>query len=107
MAALLLSDPGFLRRLATGVTVELRVKPRARQSLLAGSRAALQAAIAAPPVDGKANAALIALLAESWRLPKSAFAIAKGTTSRTKKISIAGDPAVIAGRIARWMETNG
>lgn len=102
-----MSDPAFLRRLASGVTVELRVTPRARRSALDGSRAALTAAIAAPPVDGKANAALIALLAESWRLPKSAFAIAKGTTSRTKKVSIAGDPAVIAGRIAQWMETDG
>ena len=67
----------------------------------------LKAAVAAPPVDGKANAALIALLADSWRLPKSAFAIAKGTTSRTKKISIAGEPALIAERIVRWMESHG
>ena len=102
-----MSDPAFLRRLATGVTVELRVQPRARRSALEGSRSALKAAIAAPPVDGKANAALLALLAESWRLPKSAFAIAKGTTSRTKKVSIAGEPAVIADRIAQWMETHG
>jgi uncharacterized protein (TIGR00251 family) len=101
-----LSDPAFLRRLASGVTVELRVQPRARRSALAGSRVALKAAVAAPPIDGKANAALIALLAETWRLPKSAFAIAKGTTSRTKKISIAGEPALIADRIAQWMESH-
>jgi uncharacterized protein (TIGR00251 family) len=102
-----LSDPAFLRRLASGVTVELRVQPRARRSALDGSRAALKAAVAALPIDGKANAALIALLADSWRLPKSAFAIAKGTTSRTKKISIAGEPALIADRIAQWIETHG
>jgi uncharacterized protein (TIGR00251 family) len=101
-----LSDPAFLRRLATGVTVELRVKPRAKRSALAATRAELKAAVAAPPIDGKANAALMALLADSWRLPKSAFAIAKGTTSRTKKVSIAGEPAVIADRIAQWMETH-
>lgn len=101
-----MSDPAFLRRLASGVTVELRVQPRARRSALAGSRVALKAAVAAPPIDGKANAALIALLAETWRLPKSAFAIAKGTTSRTKKISIAGEPALIADRIAQWMESH-
>jgi len=98
-----LSDPAFLRRLASGVTVELRVQPRARRSALDGSRVALKAAVAAPPIDGKANAALIALLADSWQLPKSAFAIAKGTTSRTKKVSIAGEPALIADRIAQWM----
>lgn len=101
-----MSDPAFLRRLASGVTVELRVQPRARRSALDGSRVALTAAVAAPPIDGKANAALIDLLAESWRLPKSAFAIAKGTTSRTKKISIAGEPALIADRIAQWMESH-
>jgi uncharacterized protein (TIGR00251 family) len=102
-----LSDPAFLRRLASGVTVELRVKPRARRNALDGSRTALTATIAAPPIDGKANAALVALLADSWQLPKSAFGIAKGRTSRTKKISIAGEPALIAGRIAQWIETHG
>jgi uncharacterized protein (TIGR00251 family) len=101
-----LSDPAFLRRLATGVTVELRVQPRAKRSALAATRAELKAAVAAPPIDGKANAALMALLADSWRLPKSAFAIAKGTTSRTKKVSIAGEPSVIADRIAQWMQTH-
>lgn len=101
-----MSDPSFLHRLATGVTVELRVQPRARRSTLEASRAGLKAVIAAPPVDGKANAELIGLLADSWRLPKSAFAIAKGRTSRTKRISIAGEPAVIADRIAQWMETH-
>lgn len=101
-----MSDPAFLRRLASGVTVELRVQPRARRSALDGSRVALKAAVAAPPIDGKANAALIALLAESWGLSKSAFAIAKGRTSRTKKISIAGEPALIADRIVQWMESH-
>jgi uncharacterized protein (TIGR00251 family) len=101
-----LSDPVFLHRLATGVTVELRVQPRARRSALEGSRTGLKAVIAAPPIDGKANAALIELLAGTWRLPKSAFALAKGRTSRTKRVSIAGEPSVIADRIAQWMETH-
>ncbi len=101
-----MSDPSYLRRLATGVTVELRVQPRARRSALEGTRSALKAAVAAPPIDGKANAALVELLAGSWRLPKSAFAIAKGRTSRIKRVSIAGEPAAIAGRIVEWIEAH-
>ncbi len=96
-----------LKRISTGVTVNLRVKPRARHEqleLAAGGQ--LTVAVKAPPVDGKANDAVFAVLAKAWRLPKSAFAIVKGTTSRTKTIAVAGDTTVIAGRIADWVRDN-
>ena len=51
--------------------------------------------IAAPPVDGKANQALIKYLAQRWHLPKSALEITSGTTSRNKILSIRGDAATI------------
>ena len=56
----------------------------------------------APAEDGKANAALIELLAATWRLPKSAFAVTRGATSRDKVLSIAGEPALLAARITDW-----
>lgn len=53
----------------------------------------LRIRITAPPVDGKANAALIKFLAKRWRLPKSAIAIVSGNTARNKILSLEGDPA--------------
>ena len=61
----------------------------------------------APPEDGKANAAVIALLAETWRLPKSSFDVVRGTTARDKTVKVAGDAASLAGRIAEWVSKHG
>jgi len=102
-----LSDPSFLRRGASGVTVDLRVQPRARRTALESVQGTLKAAVTAPPEDGKANDAVIALLAETWRLPKSSFDIVKGGSARTKTVSVAGEPAALAERIARWMQAHG
>jgi uncharacterized protein YggU (UPF0235/DUF167 family) len=95
-------DPAFVRRTVTGVTVELRAQPRARRTALDCAGGALKAQVTAPAEDGKANAAVIELLAEAWRLPKSAFAVTRGATSRDKVLSIAGEPALLAARIRDW-----
>jgi len=102
-----LSDPGFLRRNASGVTVELRVQPRARRAALEAAAGALKAQVTAPPEDGKANAAVVALLAEAWRLPKSSFDVIKGQTARAKTVRISGEPKAIAERISHWMQVHG
>ena len=102
-----MSDPSFLRRGASGVTVVLRVQPRARRTALESVQDTLKAAVTAPPEDGKANDAVIALLAETWRLPKSSFDIVKGGSARSKKVSVAGEPAGLVERIARWMQAHG
>lgn len=95
-------DPTFLRRAATGVTIELGVQPRARRTALDCSGGALKATVTAPPEDGKANEAVIDLLAEAWRLPRSAFCVTRGATGRAKVLSISGEPARLAGRIVEW-----
>ena len=95
-------DPAFVRRTAAGVTVELRAQPRARRTALECAGGALKAQVTAPAEDGKANAAVIELLAETWRLPKSTCAVTRGATSRDKVISIAGEPALLAARIMDW-----
>jgi len=95
-------DPAFLRRTPTGVTVALRAQPRARRTALDCSGDILKAAVAAPAEDGKANAAVIDLLSETWRLPKSAFAVTRGAASRDKVLSISGEPNLLAGRIVEW-----
>jgi uncharacterized protein (TIGR00251 family) len=102
-----LSDPGFLRRSASGVTVDLRVQPRARRAALETAEGVLKAEVTAPPEDGKANDAVIALLAETWRLPKSSFDVIKGQMARAKTIRVAGEPEAIVARVSRWIEAHG
>ena len=69
---------------ADGVRLRLRVQPRARRNQVDGLVAeadggvALKVAVTAAPEDGKANAAVIALLAKAWGLPKSAFTVVAG-----------------------------
>jgi uncharacterized protein len=89
------------------VTVELRVQPRARRTALDLSAGTLKAAVTAPPEDGKANDAVIALLAEAWRLPKSTMTVIKGATARGKTLAIAGDAAALAARVKEWVRGHG
>ena len=96
-------NPSFLRRTGSGVTIELRVQPRSRRTGLACSGGALKAAVKAPAEDGKANSAVIELLAEEWRLPKSVIEIMRGAAQRDKVVRISGEPDQLAGRIAAWM----
>lgn len=95
-------DPVFLHRTGTGVTVAVRAQPRARRTALTCSGGVLKAQVTAPAEDGRANAAVIDLLAATWRLPKSAFAVTRGATSRDKVLSIAGEPALLAAKITDW-----
>ena len=63
----------------------------------------LKVAVTVPAEDGKANAAVIALLAAEWHLPRSTFDVAQGATARDKVLSISGEPAALADRIVQWM----
>ena len=90
------------------MTIQLRVQPRARRlALERTAQGALKAAVTAPPEDGKANEAVVALLAQAWRLPKSTIEIVRGGTAREKTLSVAGEPDALVARIAEWMEKHG
>ncbi|MGE0748621.1 MAG: DUF167 family protein [Rhodospirillales bacterium] len=88
----------------------VRVTPRARRERIEGVVAdaagepAVKVAVGAPPADGKANAAVIALLADAWGLPRSAIGIAAGAADRRKMLHIAGDPAALMARLDAWRE---
>jgi uncharacterized protein len=76
---------------AAGVMFAVRVVTRAGRSAVAGVRGdALLVRLAAPPVDGAANDALIAFLAGLFDRPKRDLALVSGHTSRQKRIAIAG-----------------
>lgn len=55
--------------------------------------------VTAVPDKGKANAAVTVLLAKALGVPKSAISVVSGETARLKTIAVAGDPAVLAGRV--------
>lgn len=72
----------------------VRVTPRAGRSAVVGYRdGMLLVKLAAPPVDGAANEALVALLAAALDVPKRAIEIVSGAKSRTKRVAIADLPA--------------
>lgn len=77
----------------SGISFGVRVIPRARRTEIAGSRGdALLVRLAAPPVDGAANAALIAFLADFFDRPPRDVAIVSGLSARHKRVAIAGLP---------------
>lgn len=84
-----------------GTLLEVRVVPRAPRSGVAGQRdGALLVRLAAPPVDGEANAALVALVAGLLDLPRRAVTIAAGERSRRKRLKVEGlTPQVVAARL--------
>jgi uncharacterized protein (TIGR00251 family) len=74
--------------------LEIRLQPRGGRDQVMGERdGAVLIRIAAPPVDGKANAALIAFVAKTLGVPKGSVAIIRGETSRNKVIRVAGRAA--------------
>lgn len=76
----------------TGVarTLQIKVKPNARASLLTQAEdGSWLAQIKAPPVDGKANAELIGLVAAAFGCRKAAVSIRSGASGRTKRVDIA------------------
>jgi uncharacterized protein (TIGR00251 family) len=79
------------RRSHDGARIEVRVKPRARESRVLGLReGTLEVAVAAAPVDGEANAELVRVLARHLGLPRSAVSIVSGASGRSKLIALAG-----------------
>jgi uncharacterized protein (TIGR00251 family) len=87
------------------VNLAVRLTPRGRADRIEGivrsadGRLSLKVSVTAPPVEGRANEALVQLLAKEWHVPKRDFAIVAGQKSRDKIVHIAGDPAALLSRI--------
>jgi uncharacterized protein (TIGR00251 family) len=80
-----------IRETETGVVFRIRVVPRAARCESAGFQDdALKLRITAPPVEGKANEACVALLAELLGVKKGQVAIIAGHASRTKTVAVKG-----------------
>ena len=82
----------WFRQTADGrITLTLHIQPGAKKTEFAGLHGdALKIRLAAPPVDGKANEALVKFIADELKLPKSAVNIKSGQTSRRKVVEVSG-----------------
>ncbi len=74
-----------------GLVLRVRVQPGAGTSAVVGVHGhALKVRVAAPPVSGRANDALLALLARALAVPAPAVTISSGGTGRDKRVLVTG-----------------
>jgi uncharacterized protein (TIGR00251 family) len=89
-----------LRPLADGCELWVQVVPNAARTACAGQHdGALRVRLAAPPLEGRANAALIKWLADSLRLPRRSVRLIAGDTARRKRLHIDAPAA----EVAQWV----
>ena len=78
-----------LRATASGCTLNVRVHPGARRNAITGIHdGALKISLTTPPADGRANAALIAFLANHLSIPRAHITLVTGATSRSKTLHL-------------------
>ena len=78
-----------VRRDGDRVSFVIRVTPRASANVVAGVRdGALLVRVTAPPVEGKANDAVVALLSTVLGVPRGSVRIERGAAARTKRVSV-------------------
>lgn len=85
----------MLRAVAEGVTLAVRAQPGAKKTAMVGiygegASAQLKIAVHAPPLEGRANTALIEFLAETFGVAKSAVQMVSGESSRSKVFVLRG-----------------
>lgn len=87
----------WLHSSGQGITLSLHIQPGAKKSEIAGLHGEdLKIRLNAPPVDGKANAALIDFLARTLGIPKNRITLKSGQTSRHKILAVEGITAETA-----------
>ena len=78
-------------RRAEGALLRLRVQPRAsRDEILGWRNDVLRVRVTAPPVEGAANAAVVALVARALRVAPSTVRVVRGERGRDKRVRVAG-----------------
>jgi uncharacterized protein (TIGR00251 family) len=103
------SAAGPFRASPAGLRVRLKVTPKAKREQIGGlldepdGGKALKVAVTAAPEDGKANAAVIALLAKEWGVAKSAISVVSGATDRRKLVEIRGPSQELLAKLETWL----
>jgi uncharacterized protein len=97
------------REVAGGVTLAVRAQPGAKKTAItgiygAGESAQLKIAVQAPPVEGRANDALLVFIAETFAVPKRAVELVSGELSRSKVFRVSGVTlASLERQFQRWL----
>jgi uncharacterized protein (TIGR00251 family) len=85
----------MIRETAEGVTLAVRAQPGAKRTAITGiygegPAAQLKIAVQAPPIEGRANEALISFLADRFALPRRSITLVSGDTNRSKVFLLKG-----------------
>lgn len=92
-----------VRRDGERLSFTVRVTPRASANTVAGEReGVLLVRVTAPPVEGKANDAVVALLAKALGTPRGAIHVVRGAGARTKRVSVPRDAEAALHRLTKW-----
>lgn len=82
---------GWIQESKTGVTIQVHATPRASKNQIQGLHGdAVKIKLKAPPVDGKANEALIEFISGTLGIPQRQITLLSGQTSRQKRLSLQG-----------------
>lgn len=86
-----MTSPAWLKATPAGAELAVLVQPRASRTRVAGEHdGRLKIALAAPPVDGEANAALVEFLSDTLGVRKADVTLLDGETSRRKRLAVRG-----------------
>jgi uncharacterized protein (TIGR00251 family) len=102
------TEAAFYRRRGDGIELHVRLTPKSARDAIEGvetaadGRSHLKARVRAVPEDGKANKALVKLVAKEMGLPASAVAIVAGDTARLKTLRLDGDAAALEARLSAF-----
>lgn len=93
-----------------GLRIRFKVTPRAGRDSIRGlgadadGQSHLKVSLCAAPVGGKANRALIELLAREWGVAKTAISVVAGATARHKVVEIRGSADALSPRLSAWLD---
>jgi uncharacterized protein YggU (UPF0235/DUF167 family) len=92
-----------------GIRIRVLAHPGARRDAVEGLRAeadggmALRVAVRAAPEGGKANEAIIALLARAWGMPRRSLRLVSGAGDRHKSFHLTGEPKALLVHLQSWL----
>ncbi len=105
-----MAEASPFRAVADGVRIAVKLTPGARVERIQGvateadGTAVLRVAVAAPPERGRANEALIRLLAKRRHLARASLSLVSGAAQRRKTLHLAGEPAALLARLRSRLE---
>lgn len=94
--------------MAGGLRLRIHARPGAKRDAIEGFKAeadggtALKVAVRAKAEAGKANAAVVKVLAAAWKLPRADFTLILGASDRRKLFHLAGEPIVLLAKLEGW-----